>query len=84
MKELGIDITAKARILYEEIVKFKSTEVPLALFSKVPMTINFYDLTSVFSDFTYDNIHDTAIKSMKGHHRSKDIREIDGDIEGEK
>ena len=53
VKELGIDITAKARILYEEIVKFKSTGVPLALLSKVPAIINFDDLTSVFSDFTY-------------------------------
>ena len=84
VKELGIDITAKARMLYEDIVKFKSNGVPLALFSKVPVIINFDDLTSVVSDFTYDNIHDTAIKSMNGHHRSKDIREIDGDIEGDK
>jgi len=52
VKELDIDITA-ARILYEEIVKFKSTGVPLALLSKVPAIINFDDLTSVFSDFTY-------------------------------
>ena len=35
VKELGIDITAKARILYEEIVKFKSTGVPLTFLSKV-------------------------------------------------
>ena len=46
VKELGIDITAKARMLYEEIVKFKSNGVPLALFSKVPVIINFDDLTS--------------------------------------
>ena len=51
VKELGIALTAKARILYEEIVKFKSTGVPLALL--VPAIINFDDLTSVFSDFTY-------------------------------
>jgi hypothetical protein len=31
MKELGIALTAKAKILYEEIVKFKSTGVPLRL-----------------------------------------------------
>ena len=35
VKELGIDLTAKARILYEEIVKFKSTGVPLTLLSEV-------------------------------------------------
>jgi hypothetical protein len=35
VKELGIDITAKARILYEEIVKFKSTGVPLTFLSEV-------------------------------------------------
>ena len=35
VKELGIALTAKARILYEEIVKFKSTGVPLTLLSEV-------------------------------------------------
>ena len=53
VKELGINIVAKARILYEEIVKFKSNGVPLTLLSKVPAILNFDDLTSVFSDFTY-------------------------------
>ena len=33
--ELGIDITAKARILFEEIVKFKSSGVPLTLLIEV-------------------------------------------------
>jgi len=33
--ELGIALTAKARILYEEIVQFKSTGVPLTLLSEV-------------------------------------------------
>jgi hypothetical protein len=35
VKELGIAYTAKARRLYEEIVKFKSTGVPLTLLSEV-------------------------------------------------
>ena len=35
VKELGIALTAKARILYEEIIKFKSTGVPLTLLSEV-------------------------------------------------
>ena len=35
VKELGINIVAKARILYEEIVKFKSTVVPWTLLSEV-------------------------------------------------
>ena len=35
VKELGINIVAKARILYEEVVKFKSTIVPLTLLSEV-------------------------------------------------
>jgi len=35
VKELGIALTAKARILYEEIDKFKSTGVPLTLLSEV-------------------------------------------------
>ena len=35
VKELGIALTAKARILYEEIVQFKSTGVPLTLLSEV-------------------------------------------------
>ena len=35
VKELGINIVPKARILYEEIVKFKSTVVPLTLLSEV-------------------------------------------------
>ena len=35
VKELGIALTAKARILYEEIVKFKSTGVPLTFLSEV-------------------------------------------------
>ena len=35
VKELGIDIVAKARILYEEIVELKSTVVPLTLMSEV-------------------------------------------------
>ncbi len=30
VKELGIALTAKARILYKEIIKFKSTGVPLS------------------------------------------------------
>jgi len=45
VKELGIAYTAKARRLYEEIVKFKSTGVPLTLLSEehhreVPEMIN--------------------------------------------
>ena len=52
VEELGIR-KSKAKILYEAIIKFKSTGVPLALLSKVPAIINFDDLTSVFSDFTY-------------------------------
>ena len=56
VKELGINITVKARILFEEIVKFKLTGVPLTLLSvRVPEMINCDDLTTVFSDFTYDN-----------------------------
>ena len=35
VKELGIVLTAKARILYEEIVKFKSTGVPSTFLSRV-------------------------------------------------
>ena len=35
VKELGIALTAKARRLYEEIVRFKSTGVPLTLLSEV-------------------------------------------------
>jgi hypothetical protein len=35
VKELGIALTAKARILYQEIVEFKSTGVPLTLLSEV-------------------------------------------------
>ena len=35
VKELGIALTAKARILYEEIVEFKSIGVPLTLLSEV-------------------------------------------------
>ncbi len=35
VKELGIALTAKARRLFEEIVKFKSNGVPLALLSEV-------------------------------------------------
>ena len=35
VKELGIALTAKATILYEEIVKFKSTGVPLTFLSEV-------------------------------------------------
>jgi len=35
VKELGIALTAKARILYDKIVKFKSTGVPLTLLSEV-------------------------------------------------
>jgi hypothetical protein len=31
MKELGMDLIAKAGILYEEIVRLKSTGVPLRL-----------------------------------------------------
>ena len=37
VKELGIDIVAKARILYEKIVEFKSTVVPLTLLSEVSL-----------------------------------------------
>ena len=37
VKELGIDIVAKARIIYEKIVEFKSTVVPLTLFSEVSL-----------------------------------------------
>jgi len=45
VKELGIALIAKARRLYEEIVKFKSTGVPLTLLSEehhreVPEMIN--------------------------------------------
>jgi hypothetical protein len=35
VKELGIDMTAKARRLYQELIKFKSTGVPLTLLSEV-------------------------------------------------
>ena len=35
VEEFGIDIVAKARILYEEIVKLKSTVVSLTLLSEV-------------------------------------------------
>ena len=35
--ELGIALTAKARILLEEIVKFKSSGVPLTLLSEVSL-----------------------------------------------
>ena len=35
VKELGIALTAKARILFEEIVKFKSSGVPLTLLNEV-------------------------------------------------
>jgi len=35
VKELGIALTAKATIFYEEIVKFKSTGVPLTFLSEV-------------------------------------------------
>ena len=35
VKELGIALTAKARRFYEEIVKFKSTGVPLTFLSEV-------------------------------------------------
>ena len=41
VKELGIALTAKARILYEEIVKFKSTGVPLTLLSEVNKLLSF-------------------------------------------
>jgi len=60
VKELGIALTAKARILYEEIVKFKSTGVPLTLLSEehhpeVPAVINCDEVTIVFSEITYDH-----------------------------
>jgi hypothetical protein len=35
VEELGINMTAKARILYKEIVQLKSTVVPLTLLSEV-------------------------------------------------
>ena len=35
LKELGITLTAKARLLYEEIFKFKSSGVPLTQLSEV-------------------------------------------------
>jgi len=41
VKELGIALTAKARRLYEEIVKFKSTGVPLTLLSEVNKLLSF-------------------------------------------
>ena len=57
VKELGIDITAEAKTFFEEIVVFKLTGVPLTLLSvKVPAIINCDDLTTVFSDFTYDSL----------------------------
>jgi hypothetical protein len=39
VKELGIALTAKARILFEEIVPFKSSGVPLTLFSEVNLSL---------------------------------------------
>jgi hypothetical protein len=53
VKELGIALTAKARILYEEIVKFKSNGVPLALL--MPAIIDLDDLITVFTELTHDN-----------------------------
>jgi hypothetical protein len=41
VKELGIALTAKARILYEEIVQFKSNGVPLTLLSEVNKYLSF-------------------------------------------
>jgi hypothetical protein len=35
VKELGITLTPKASVLYEKIVKFKSTGVPFTLLSEV-------------------------------------------------
>jgi hypothetical protein len=39
VKQLGIDLTAKARVLFEEIVQFKSSGVPLTLFSEVTLSL---------------------------------------------
>jgi hypothetical protein len=42
VKELGIALTAKARILYEKIVQYKSTGVPLTLLSEVNLYLFFF------------------------------------------
>ncbi len=53
VEELGIR-KSKAKILYEAIIKFKSTGVPLTLISvTVPETINCYNVDTI-SDLTYD------------------------------
>ena len=41
VKELGIALTAKGRLLHEEIVKFKSSGVPLTLLSEVSLYLYF-------------------------------------------
>ena len=48
VKELGIDITGKARILYEAIVQFKSAGVPLTLLSEVNKNRYFFLILDVF------------------------------------
>jgi len=52
VKELDIDVS-KARIFYDEIVKFKSNGVPLALL--MPAIIDLDDLITVFTELTHDN-----------------------------
>jgi hypothetical protein len=46
VKELGIALTAKARRLYQEIVKFKSTGVPLTFLSEVSYKSSLYYISS--------------------------------------
>ena len=47
--ELGIALTAKARILFEEIVKFKSSGVPLTLLIEVSLYLYLIYLIYAFS-----------------------------------
>ena len=52
VEELGIR-KPNAKILYEEIIKFKSTGVPLTLISvTVPETINSYNVETISSELT--------------------------------
>ena len=46
VKELGIAYTAKARRLYQEIVKFKSTGVPLTFLSEVSYKSSLHYISS--------------------------------------
>ena len=49
VKELGIALTAKARILYDKIVQYKSTGVPLTLLSEVNKLLFLFNIRCVLS-----------------------------------